>query len=108
MCKFIWETRAEFLEDANLNIVGYQVNFRNLADGTFLFNHTCGTTLSIEAGRFQDLYGGPIFAERARGGNDCPEYCLRKDELCPCPVECECAYVREVIQIIKNWPKNHQ
>jgi hypothetical protein len=24
----------------------------------------------------------------------------------PCPSQCECAYIREILQIIRNWPKN--
>jgi hypothetical protein len=106
MCKVTWESQAEFLEDDRLTIVGYQVNFGKLTEGFFLFNHSCGTTLAIEVGKFQALYDGPIFAERATGGDDCMKYCLHINELRPCPAKCECAYVREIIQIIKNWTKN--
>jgi hypothetical protein len=43
--------------------------------------------------------------ERKTGTEECPGYCLHQDELQPCPARCECAYVREIIQIIRNWPK---
>jgi hypothetical protein len=62
--------------------------------------------LAIRAGAFEDLYNGPVFKKRVTGSEECPEYCLHEDELLPCPNQCECAYVREVIQIVKNWPKN--
>ena len=38
----------------------------------------------------------------ATGTDDCPGYCLRVDELGRCPARCECAYVREIIHVIRN------
>jgi hypothetical protein len=96
-----------FLGDPNLTIIGYQVSFEELVEGLFLFNHSCETTLGVKAGKFQDLYPGPIFDNRLSGKADCPEYCLRRNDLRPCPAKCEFAYVREIIQIIRNWPKAH-
>jgi len=49
------ESWRAFLEDRGLIIVGYQVHFKEIVAGLFLFNHSCMTTLSIEAGKFQDL-----------------------------------------------------
>jgi len=105
VCGFVWPTRNSMLSDANMHIVGYQVNFIELLAGLFLFNHSCGGTLAFEASWFEDLYDGPVFAEPLTGTDECPEYCLLKEELRPCPALCECAFVREIIQIIKNWPK---
>lgn len=94
------------MEDPALNLIGYQVNFDYLEEGFFLFNHHCNTTLAIRAGEFKDLYTGPIFSERLTNTDECPEYCLHKEELRPCPAKCECAYIREIIQIIKSWTKD--
>jgi len=105
VCGFLWPTRASLLSDANVQIIGYQVQFEQLLAGLFLFNHSCGETFAFEASYFQDLYDGPIFTESCAGSDVCPEYCLYEDELRPCPAECECAYVREIIQVVKNWPK---
>jgi hypothetical protein len=105
LCRRAWKTRAEFLADPHLRIIGYQVAFHNLANGLFLFNHSCGTTLARPVGAFQDLYDGPVFASRATGSDECPGFCLRKDELRGCPAQCECAYVRAIIQLLLDWPK---
>lgn len=74
-----------------------------------MFDHVkekCGTTLAIAAGKFSDIYDGPIFKkERMTGTEECPEYCLNVYELEQCPQKCECAYVREILQILKIWPK---
>jgi len=104
-CQTVWESRDAFLQDPDLDIVGYQVSFSDLNEGLFYFNHSCKTTLAIYAGEFTDLYHGPIFGNRATGTEECPGHCLHKSVLRPCPVKCECGFVREVLQIIRNWPK---
>lgn len=101
-CAFAWKKREDFLNDKNLKIVGYQANFKSLPLGLFLFNHTCGTTLAVSAEGFVDLYDGPVYEERKTGTDECPGYCLHKDELRRCPAKCECAWVRELLQIIKK------
>jgi len=68
----------------------------------FLFNHSCKGTLGLEVSAFEDLYDGPIFQGRATGSDDCPGYCPHEDSLDPCLVKCECAFVREIIQILKK------
>ena len=108
VCKKVWITRDDFLYDTEVSIVGYQVHFDELTEGLFLFNHSCGSTISLTAGAFRDLYDGPMFQTRMTGSDDCPGYCLTNSELRPCPVKCECAYVREIIQLIKTWPKNNR
>jgi hypothetical protein len=101
-CNELWKTRDEFLADPSLKLIGYQMNHNHLRVGLFLFNHSCMTTLAVQAGNFFDMYDGPIFAERMVGRSECPEYCLHQSNLHVCPVKCECAFAREVLQIIKN------
>jgi hypothetical protein len=104
-CGVVWPTRESFLEDRDLWLIGYQADFEDLVAGLFLFNHSCFTTLAVEAEKFQDLNEGPIFAERLTGTAECRQFCFRRYELRPCPAKCEYAFVREILQIIKNWPK---
>lgn len=105
-CGFVWPGRTSFLSDPALCLVGYQVHFEELTAGLILFNHSCGTTLSVQTKEFQDLYSGPMFTERLTGTEECQGFCVHENELRPCPAKCECAYVREVLQVISNWPKN--
>lgn len=104
-CGFIWYQRAAFLSDPNLRMIGYQAYFDEPLTGLFLFNHTCGTSLAIKAGDFQDLFDGPMYTERLNGTEKCGGHCLHKSDLSPCPQECECSYVREIVQVILKWPK---
>lgn len=101
----MWDSRDRFLTDESLVIIGYQANFKELTTGLFYFNHSCEGTLALHAYLFGDLYEGPIFDSCAADSERCPEHCLYREDLQPCPVECECAYVREIVQLIKNWPK---
>ena len=104
-CGFAWTDRDAFLSDPDLRVVGYQCMFDDLRAGLFMFNHSCNTTLALKAEAFADLYSGPIFGERRTGGPDCLGYCLRREELRPCPAKCECAFVREILQLVRNHPK---
>jgi hypothetical protein len=107
-CRKQWPDRDSFLCDSSVALIGYSANFKNLELGVLIFNHLkpgCRTTLGIKAKDFSDLYSGEIFQDRNTGKEGCPGYCLEKSELNSCSMKCECAYIREVIQIIKGWPK---
>jgi hypothetical protein len=105
-CSQVWALREMFLEDADIEIIGYQVNFEQLMLGLFLFNHhTCKTTMAVQARQFRDLDAGPVYSQRKTGRTECPGYCLNTPELAPCPAECECAWVRRLLQVIREWPK---
>jgi hypothetical protein len=108
-CGKTWPDRDMFLEDHGLEVIGYQVDFEAIERGLFLFNHQdCQTTLAIPAGSFKDFHLGPFFSERQTGSESCPGYCLRQQALEPCPAECACAWVRDVLQTIRQRPKTNQ
>ena len=105
-CKHPWYSREDFLGDSKLEFVGYQVNFGNLELGYFLFNHlNCQSTIAVHAVLFRDIYDGPVFSERKTFSDKCPGYCNDREALNVCGAECECAYVREIMQIVREWPK---
>jgi hypothetical protein len=108
MCKHCWADRNEFLADTGVSLIGYQSSFKELVAGIFLFDHACGETMSLEVRNFTDLYSGPMFRERRTGMSECPAYCLEKYNLNPCPAHCECAFVREIMQVIKQIPKKQR
>ncbi len=108
-CGQEWKTRQDWLVDPCVVLVGYQASFVEFSAGLFLFNHMvagCNTTMGIPAGDFFDLYAGPMFEGRKCGSKECPGFCLNKEELRSCPVQCECAFVREVLQVVMEWPKS--
>lgn len=107
-CGHIWNDLEDFLADPALVLVGYQANFVNLEAGLLLFGHEvegCGTSLALWAEQFITLHPGPMFSERKTGSEECPRYCLYESELGHCKAACECVWVRDVLQIVKEWPK---
>jgi hypothetical protein len=100
-----WHTRDNFLSDSQLELNGYKADFEKLDYGLFFFTHkkdSCYSTMAIEVVDFKDLYSGEIHTERKTGSEECPRYCLDKEQLDRCDAMCECAFVREIIQIIQN------
>ena len=109
-CGKRWKSREEFLSDPDVEVVGYQVDFEDLREGFFMFNHMsrgCLTTLSVSAGLFFDLYDGPVFKERPIGVAGCGGMCFHQSDLRRCPTRCECAFAREVLHVVSNWEKKH-
>ncbi|WP_108650442.1 hypothetical protein [Dongshaea marina] len=107
-CHERWRCREEFLADPSIELEGYKVDFTDLEQGLFLFTHRqegCGSTIAIEVCDFKALYPHTIYQERKTGDPDCPCYCLHKDLLARCENQCQCAFVREVIHIIRHTPK---
>jgi len=101
-CDLVWQKRGDFLDDANVKIIGYQASFMDLLSGLFLFNHSCQGTISLPVNIFEDLYAGPVFAERATDTEDCPGHCKNEDALEPCTTRCECAFVRNILQLLRK------
>lgn len=107
-CKHVWLTLESFLNDPALELAGYQVHFDNLEGGLFLFSHNtpeCYTTLAIQVTQFKCLTDMPIVAKRTQQPDKCSKTCVRKGELGDCPVKCECNWVRDILQKIKDWEK---
>ncbi len=105
-CGVVWETINDFLADPELNQGGYQVNFIDLKGGLFYFTHAvegCGTTLAVPVGQFTTLSTRPLLANRrTKKPEGCSDLCVRRGDISPCPLECECVWVREVMQVIKE------
>lgn len=100
-CRQSWNDRDHFITDSRVRLTGYRVDFADLGNGRFVFEHLCGAILTLAVDELADLYGGSIYEERRTGTADCPGYCLYENRLDPCPARCECAYVREMLQFLR-------
>lgn len=106
LCGHRWETRTDLLADSDVVLVGYQAFTENPAEGMLLFNHeTCGTTMALAVAQFADLHDGPVYSARLTGSEVCPRHCFDERDLRPCPNNCIGAWVRDVLQIVRKWPK---
>jgi len=91
--------------DPDLEMAGYQVHYEHVDTGLLLFNHSCGSTIALTVASVKNLYDGTASEKKAFGSKECPNFCSHSDNLKACPVDCEYAYVRDIMQIIKAWPK---
>lgn len=104
-CFHEWETRKAFIKDVTLDLNGYKSDFERLEYGLFFFTHKqkeCFSTMAIEVVDFLDMYPNERHAQRRTGEEDCPGYCLDKNELDRCEAICECAFVREIMHQIRQ------
>lgn len=100
-----WATRDDFLADSNLLLNGYQADFQDLEYGMFFFTHKiadCASTMALMVKDFRDLYTGPTYPESKALSEECPRYCIDENEMSRCDALCECAFTREIIQIIRE------
>lgn len=108
-CSTVWESQDDFISDPQLRINGYLAHMDDLELSRFYFTHTkedCHSTLVIQAKHFLNLYSGKRYPERRTGSEECPGYCLDRNELSRCDAMCECAFNREIIQIILERQNN--
>jgi len=108
LCNEQWLTREDFLSDPYLECRGYQVNLDMLHEGLFLFVHTkegCGTDMAININAFLGLHFGKKYFDRKAFTSACPGHCFDKDDINPCSEACECAFIRDLLQVIRKWPK---
>jgi hypothetical protein len=103
LCKIRWATRSKFIYDPEIRLIGYQINVKDIENGLLLFNHLlCKNTLALEVRHLADMYDGPLYKENKYDSKECPSYCLNQNSFEPCPLECSCAYIREIMQIIRD------
>jgi hypothetical protein len=107
-CGKIWPTRDAFILDTQLTVDGYQPDFECLEEGLFLFTHhqlNCYSTMAVTIKEFVDLYNGIRYTERKTGLSECKGNCLDIHNFKLCKAKCECAYIREVLNIICEQKK---
>lgn len=102
-CGVSWPSRDAFLKDASIEVLGYQVFFDDLKEGMILFNHSCNTTMAIHTQHFLDLYDGPFHSGRKPDGRQCPGRCVNENILSPCSPECRCAFISDLLKIIREY-----
>lgn len=107
-CANPWPTLDEFLSDPEVKLAGYQVHFDDLEGGLFFFSHLhkgCYTTLAIPVTDFLALNDRPLLSKRDKQLCVGSDFCVHQDDIMPKPVECECLWVRDILQTIETWPK---
>ena len=104
-CQAVWKNIEGLLADPEIVLAGYQVHPDDLEGGLFFFTHQkegCNTTLAIPVTEFLCLNDRPLLEKRDKELCIGSEFCVHESDLSPKPMKCECAWVREILQTIKE------
>jgi hypothetical protein len=104
-CGRAWHTQEDFVCDADLEVNGYQAAFGDPDEGLILVTDqrdSCGTTLGVEAGTLRPLYRGPDYRELCTGTDLCEGLCVDEHRLEECSAPCAMAWVRVVLQYLRQ------
>ncbi len=102
-CGRRWATLQELLDDSDLTLIGLQVAEHRPESNLIVFEHACGTSVSVLTERLRAL--DPDAAARAdlpdRYGTDaCRQLCQQLDEWSVCDRPCVNARDRRLLQAV--------
>jgi len=105
-CKGAWPTWEAFVVDPAVRLIGLQSVVTNVDINLLIFEHTCGSSISILARRVRHLLpptDGPL--PRLMGSAQCRGHCLRLDDLAACDAPCSNARDRDLILLVERRKK---
>lgn len=96
-----WASWQDFVLDPDIRLLGLQA-VQNLPDGNLLvFDHSCGSSISLFAKRIRHLMPNPgAAAKRGEplGLDECRPHCQQLEELANCDRPCVRARDRRLVQ----------
>ncbi len=104
-CGYVWENIRDFIADSSLHVNGYQAAPEDPQRGLIMVTHEvegCGNTLAVRASELSVLYDGPTHQERMIKLEPCRLLCLDSANIEECKVECDLAWVRQVLQHLRR------
>ena len=101
-CAAQWEDRKQFLGDPCLKLLGYQSTFTMGQPGLFLFNHSCGSTIALEATTFEDIYDGDIYRHCEAHYSNHADYCCKADTGEKHVKTCVCQFATEMATTLQQ------
>lgn len=102
-CGKAWTTLQAFLHDPGLVLIGLQVAAHRPEANLIVFEHACGSSVSVLTGRLRTLdpvtgAGGDL--PDAYGSEDCRGLCRQLDEWSSCDRPCVNARDRRLLQTV--------
>ncbi len=103
-CHARWPSWEAFVTDVDVRLLGFQ-GYAPVPEANLLvFEHRCGSTVSIRTARLRHLLpemdtdGLPSL----RGTEQCPGHCRSLDDMGMCDLPCAHARERELIRIVRE------
>jgi len=101
-CRHTWRTWEDFVTDPEVRLLGLQSS-ATVPDATVLvFEHFCGTSVSMLTRRLYHLVPDHPAADwpSLRGSDECPGHCLDRADRAPCSQRCRHSLDRDVMALI--------
>jgi hypothetical protein len=99
----LWQTlgaaRRFYARPGGIELTGYMPTFDELLTGSLFVQSPLRNHAGLSGGYlFEHLYDGAgLSGQNKAGESECPGYCQNKTDFSPCPVKCNCAFVREIL-----------
>jgi len=108
-CKKRWTDWQHFLHDSGVRLLGLQASPQLTAANLLVFEHRCGSTISILASRLRHLLPASTDGQsvpRYYGSDVCRDHCTRLEDLEACDRPCANAVDRRLIQLLIEMKKS--
>jgi hypothetical protein len=101
-CGRRWGQWQEFVMDPGIRLLGMQVNFSLPESNLFVFEHDCGSSVSVLARRLRSCLqvAEPQGAPNRFGSEQCGGHCTKLEDLEACDRDCANAADRKLIQML--------
>lgn len=102
-CGQVWPSAAAFLDDAAVKVLGLQVAEHLPDTNLIVFEHACGSSVSVQASRLRFLLPDPTEGAEAPdlfGSEECQGLCRQLAEWAACDRPCVNARDRLLLQLI--------
>jgi hypothetical protein len=103
-CRRGWATWDDFVADPQVRLLGLQA-VEHVPDASLLvFEHGCGSSVSVLVNRLQDLLpehpaaGWPSL----RGGELCRRHCFSLEDHAPCDRRCSHVRDRDLLRLVEE------
>jgi len=104
-CKHTWPTLESFVLDPDVRLLGLQAVITNPDFNVMVFEHICGSSVSILTPRLRHLLPEPEPGDpnvRLMGTEECRGHCRLLEDLEACDAPCSNARDRELILLIRR------
>ena len=107
-CRRAWSTWDGFVLDPAVRLLGLQSEIANPDFNLLVFEHGCGSSISILSRRLRHLLPAPEPGDAPAllmGTDQCRGHCLRLGDLEACDAPCSNARDRELILLLLSMTK---
>ncbi len=110
-CRRMWPTWESFVLDSAVRLLGLQFDVTHPEVNLLVFEHGCGSSISIFARRLRHLLPEPEPAAPSvtlRGTAECRGHCRRLGDLEACDAPCVNARDRQLILLVQAMKRGAQ